>query len=234
MADLLMAKEDSRNLVTPKPFSPLAQPPLPHSSCQPSPLDLKRALRKAMLAKRIDSSLESPSAIEHGSQAISARLLSTIDWEVVQHYSVFLPMVHRGEINTWRFIQLMQEANPGAKECVPVVVGDRLLHALLPENPMEEGALAASALGVLEPTNPQWVENKALDALIIPLLAFDSQGYRLGYGGGYYDRLLEECSPDCVLIGVAMDFAHCETLPVEAHDRPLHHCVTPTKTWRFI
>lgn len=193
----------------------------------------KRTLRKARLEERRALLSSAPHSIDLASKAIANQLLKALDWANVRHYSVFLPMLHRGEINTWHFIQTMQEVYPNAVACVPVVVGKELKHALLPKNPMEEGALAASSLGVLEPTSPQWVDNKALEVVIVPLLAFDSKGFRLGYGGGYYDRLLEECAENCVFIGVGMDAAYCESLPSEPHDIPLHYCVTPTKIWRF-
>ena len=69
------------------------------------------------------------------------------------------------------------------------------------------------ALDLLEPT--------ALDALIVPLLAFDSEGYRLGMGGGYYDTYIPRLAPGVPAIGVAYAAQHVDAVPHEPHDLPL-------------
>ena len=63
--------------------------------------------------------------------------------------------------------------------------------------------------------------------MLVPLVAFDSLGHRLGMGGGYYDRYLPRLSPECPLIGVAFACQHTDApLPREAWDVPLHAVVT--------
>jgi len=64
-----------------------------------------------------------------------------------------------------------------------------------------------------------------LDLMLMPLVAFDSQGTRLGRGAGYYDRTLEHTKPSC-LLGVAYEFQHHEFLPPEPWDVPLDGVVT--------
>ena len=66
------------------------------------------------------------------------------------------------------------------------------------------------------------------DVLLVPLLAFDAQGYRLGYGGGYYDRTLEalRAAGKILAIGIAYAGQQVDTLPREAHDHPLDAIVT--------
>lgn len=66
--------------------------------------------------------------------------------------------------------------------------------------------------------------------LFVPLLAFTAQGARLGQGGGHYDRWLA-AHPDTLAIGMAWDVQLAESLPHEAHDRPLAMVVTPTRLY---
>ncbi len=65
-----------------------------------------------------------------------------------------------------------------------------------------------------------------LDLILVPGVAFDREGQRLGQGGGYYDTTLPRTSAHRV--GVAHDWQVLETLPHEAHDAPLHQIVTPS------
>lgn len=73
----------------------------------------------------------------------------------------------------------------------------------------------------IRPTPP-----KEVSLAIIPGLAFDTQGYRLGYGAGYYDRFLPRLDPDCPLIALAYDFQVIEHIPYEQHDVPVDIIVT--------
>ena len=66
-----------------------------------------------------------------------------------------------------------------------------------------------------------------LDLVILPGLAFDLEGNRLGRGGGYYDRLLAQLDPRTVLVALAFDFQVREQIPREEHDRAVHKIVTP-------
>lgn len=68
------------------------------------------------------------------------------------------------------------------------------------------------------------------DVLFVPLVGFTADGARLGQGGGHYDRWLE-AHPGALPIGLAWDCQLADDLPREAHDRPLHAVVTPTRIY---
>lgn len=70
------------------------------------------------------------------------------------------------------------------------------------------------------------VPAKALDTIIVPLVAFDRTGARLGYGGGCYDRYLPMLSPACQIIGIAFDEQRVDHVPTDAHDLPLPNIVS--------
>ena len=70
------------------------------------------------------------------------------------------------------------------------------------------------------------VPAKALDMIIVPLVAFDRTGARLGYGGGCYDRYLPTVSPACHVIGIAFDEQSVDDVPTDAHDLPLPNIIS--------
>ena len=70
------------------------------------------------------------------------------------------------------------------------------------------------------------VPAEALDMIVVPLVAFDQTGARLGYGGGCYDRYLPMLSPACQIIGIAFDEQHVDHVPTDAHDLPLPHIIS--------
>jgi 5-formyltetrahydrofolate cyclo-ligase len=74
--------------------------------------------------------------------------------------------------------------------------------------------------GLLRP-----VEGGEIDAILVPAVAFDRRGYRIGYGGGYYDRFLPR-APQAVKIGVAFASQIIEEIPVDGHDLPVDVIVT--------
>lgn len=70
------------------------------------------------------------------------------------------------------------------------------------------------------------VPAKALDMIIVPLVAFDRAGARLGYGGGCYDRYLPTLSATCQVVGIAFDEQRVDHVPTDAHDLPLPNIVS--------
>ena len=91
-------------------------------------------------------------------------------------------------------------------------------------------ALALGPLGVKEPAAPDWVES--VDIVLVPGLAFDAQGARLGRGGGYYDRILAELGDRPLRVGVAFDFQVVSRVPVDLHDARVDAVVTETRLLR--
>lgn len=65
-----------------------------------------------------------------------------------------------------------------------------------------------------------------LDMVVVPLVAFDRTGARLGYGGGCYDRYLPTLSATCQIIGIAFDEQRVEHVPTDTHDQPLPNIIS--------
>lgn len=70
------------------------------------------------------------------------------------------------------------------------------------------------------------VPAEALDMVVVPLVAFDRTGARLGYGGGCYDRYLPTVAPECLIVGIAFDEQRVDHVPTDAHDLPLPNIVS--------
>jgi 5-formyltetrahydrofolate cyclo-ligase len=69
--------------------------------------------------------------------------------------------------------------------------------------------------------------------VFIPLLSFDKSGHRVGYGGGYYDRLLEKCSRNCIKIGLSFFDPEDRIEDITQSDIKMNHCITPNKIYDF-
>ncbi|WKN41603.1 5-formyltetrahydrofolate cyclo-ligase [Tunicatimonas pelagia] len=78
-----------------------------------------------------------------------------------------------------------------------------------------------------EPT----VIEKEIDWILVPLLAFSDSGYRVGYGGGYYDRFLPQCRSDAMKIGLSLEPPVGQITDIDQYDIPLDFVVTPTQVF---
>jgi 5-formyltetrahydrofolate cyclo-ligase len=92
---------------------------------------------------------------------------------------------------------------------------------------------ANSPWGIPEPVGGRVVEPTEFDVVLIPLLAFDVNGHRVGYGKGFYDRYLAACRPDCLKIGISFYEVMAPIEDVEAHDIPLDMAICPTQVYDF-
>ena len=96
-----------------------------------------------------------------------------------------------------------------------------------------EMELVPGPFGLAQPSeHAPHVSHALIDAVIIPGVAFDEQGTRLGYGGGYYDRLLPMMRPECMRIGIAFDEQVLSHIPTEEHDACVDVLVTPSRIIR--
>jgi 5-formyltetrahydrofolate cyclo-ligase len=95
-------------------------------------------------------------------------------------------------------------------------------------SPRSEIALTAGAYGIMEPSaDAPELDAGQVDLILVPSVACDQQGYRLGYGGGYYDRLLSLPEwANQTTIGIVFEAARVVNLPIDPWDRPLHNICT--------
>lgn len=88
--------------------------------------------------------------------------------------------------------------------------------------------LQINSYGILEPilNVDSYIDLPLLDILIVPLLAFDKDGNRLGMGGGFYDRILKKLDKKCVTVGFSFSSQQIENVPTNIHDVPLDEIIT--------
>lgn len=192
----------------------------------------KRVLRRLALARR---AALSTGEVARGSQQLCDQLFQHFPVAQWRWLHVFLPIVSKHEPDTWRIIRRVWAEQPGLRLAVPVMQPDgaSLKHyELTPNTPLHN-----NHWGITEPlaATAREVPADAFDAVLVPLLAVDRTGQRVGYGGGYYDRFLARCGPGTQFIGFSLldEAPVAAVADVRATDVPLHACLTPGGVWRF-
>ena len=158
---------------------------------------------------------------------IANRLLSLPLWEKT-YFHLFLSSAKKQEVETEQLLTLLQGKDK--EVIIPRMESeDRLSHILLTDaTPIKE-----NRFGIPEPLGGISLSPQQMDVVFVPLLAYDKKGQRIGYGKGYYDRFLAECSPNCIFVGLSF-FPPEEQIPSEKTDIPLHYCVTPEQVYTFV
>ncbi|WP_050725355.1 5-formyltetrahydrofolate cyclo-ligase [Vulgatibacter incomptus] len=163
-------------------------------------------------------------ALSRGSAAIALRVLELPELGALRTIALYQSLP--GEV---RLTPLWEELASRGTRCVfpRVVRGTRRLDFAPVVDPAE---LVAGVLGIREPSGPG-VELQEIDAFLVPGLAFDPGGGRLGQGGGYYDATLA-AAPRALRIGACLDEQLLDEVPVEVHDARVDIVITPTRTFR--
>jgi 5-formyltetrahydrofolate cyclo-ligase len=130
-----------------------------------------------------------------------------------------------GEVETWEMMKLAQQQgkqaalpiiHPEEKKIIPTLVNNL------------DSDLKAGPYGISQPYYDQKniLDISELHAILVPGVAFDKQNFRLGRGGGYYDRFLNNLPKDIHTIGLAFDFQVVDYLPHDHHDIPVDQLIT--------
>lgn len=192
----------------------------------------KNVVRRAALARR---QALPPAEIARRSQQLREQLFQHFPVTEWRWLHVFLPLARRNEPDTWPIIRRIWAEAQAVQLAAPVVQPDGISlrhYALTPQTPLHN-----NRWGIPEPEVSAAAEvlPAAFDAVLVPLLAVDRAGHRVGYGGGFYDRFLAECGPGTQFIGLdVLDESPmgglADVLPT---DVALHACLTPSGVWRF-
>jgi 5-formyltetrahydrofolate cyclo-ligase len=192
-----MGKEDSKELVT----------------LQDMKMWLRRYLvRQRQLVKKQDQI--------KWSRQIQNKILRMPEFKKAKYIATFLGFA--SEVITDEFVEKAWQK--GKKVLIPIT--DLGLHKSYFALFQKGDRLKKSPLGPMELLKSKKPFNfKKIDLVLVPGLGFDKRGYRLGYGGGVYDRILVK-TPQAKHIGLFFSFQQVKQLPLERHDRPLHAIVT--------
>lgn len=190
----------------------------------PSSAAWRSAMRRQAIARRMSLSVVE---LAQRSQAICNSLLTHFPQLAAMRVGFCWPMKNEPDLlpllTAWH-----KTGDASFTALLPVVIAPDAplaFRAWTPDTPMDE-----DRYGIPTPATGDFVHPQAL---LIPLVAFDAAGYRLGYGGGFFDRTLASLHPRPLAIGVGFELNRVETIHPEAHDARLDAIVTEAGVMNF-
>ncbi len=183
----------------------------------------KKTMRKELLREREKFSEDEIDIMSH---MIFEKVKSLYCFQTAETIMVYVS--YGKELNTFDFIKECLEM--GKRVITPICNSDKTISLALTET-FPEG-FERTSMGILEipKEKAELISYKELDLIITPGLAFTYGGDRLGYGGGYYDRLFEIISPHVVKLCPCYDQFVLDEVPTEPHDTHIDVIITPTKS----
>ena len=194
-------------------------------------MDKKEARKKSKEARKQLSQEE----IEDKSLAIANQLLRMdtvpslrLVWDKL-YYHLFLTIEEQKEINTEYILQILagKDKEIVISKCEFTTLG--MTHFLLTDNTK----IKKNSYNVPEPVDGLEVPDAKIDVVFVPLLAYDKQGNRVGYGKGFYDNFLSKCKPETIKIGLSFFPPEEKIEDISESDVKLDFCVTPEEVFRF-
>ncbi|RWU07668.1 5-formyltetrahydrofolate cyclo-ligase [Pedobacter chitinilyticus] len=186
---------------------------------------LKSAIRKEILQQRRELSEDEFLILN---QLLLAQF-KTIDFSGINSIHVFLPIVEKREPDTFLLIDWLQQNH--SKMSIVVSRSNFSDHSMS-HHPYQKEDLKANHYHIPEPQTTEIFEGR-IDMVLVPLLAFDQHGYRVGYGKGFYDRFLSEINTRKVGISL-FDILPEDISDVHKDDIKLDLCITPKQIYSFV
>jgi 5-formyltetrahydrofolate cyclo-ligase len=189
----------------------------------------KFELRKYYLSKRKAISAEE---ITIKSQQITDLFFQNFDLSTIKYLHIFLPIIKHNEIDTWLIIRYLQQNFNQINIVIPKIFPEK---SELENYIFDEKNLIENVWGILEPSgeNQEKILPEQIDLVIIPLLIFDKNGNRVGYGKGFYDRFLKQCKLETLKIGLCLEEPIEMIEDVNEFDVKMDFCITPNKIYEF-
>ncbi|MFN4245503.1 MAG: 5-formyltetrahydrofolate cyclo-ligase [Brevinematia bacterium] len=183
---------------------------------------MKKSIRKYLISIR--DSLPIQNQIEY-SRTIHEKLLSTPEWKRSNIVMFYISI--NSEVMT---LNLLSKAFDEKKVILlPKVTNEGMISVKVPHN----FKLITGYKGILEPYEGETFNNY-IDLILVPLVGFDKEGYRIGYGGGFYDTFLSKNSKRIGLkIGLAYECQKIKYIPKEKHDQKLDIIITEKNIYLF-
>ncbi len=166
--------------------------------------------------------------LESQSIAIANNALGCDIWNY-EYYHIFLPIARLREINTEYLLSILSGKDKHILLSKSNFEEQSMAHYLLTDSTR----LVENIYGIPEPLNGIEISSKKIDVVFIPLLAFDKQGNRVGYGKGFYDRFLASCKPDVMKVGLSFFEPESEIIKKDIHDINLDYCITAKEVYSF-
>jgi len=168
-----------------------------------------------------------PSFVKTASAAAQSETLNLDEWHSAENICCYLAVPV--EIQTDLII--IRSRAEGKQLFVPAFL--EKLRKYVPAFFDPEDDIGLGRFNILEPSNPKWVKAHKIDLVLVPGLAFDRHGGRLGHGGGHYDQLLsQESLRSACKVGLAFDFQLFNRLPLRPGDVPMDIVITESAVYR--
>ncbi|WP_291201441.1 5-formyltetrahydrofolate cyclo-ligase [Dyadobacter sp.] len=190
----------------------------------------KATLRNEFSRKR---KLLPQDGLAHLNESICLNLSNYLKAKTFQTLHTFLPQINAREVDTFRIITELRKSFPTVRIAAPYIIpGTREMEHFL-VTPFTHLVTNQWRIPEPDPTTSEKIRPEEIDIVLVPLLAFDRQGYRVGYGGGYYDRFLPQTRPDCIKMGLSL-FEEVDAIEdIDQYDIPLDLCITPERMYDF-
>lgn len=182
----------------------------------------KKELRKIYLRKRMELT---DAEYRQLNQRICDQLFAAVKLSGIQVVHTFLPIQKNREVDTWLIIDRIKRECPHVKISIPRINNQtsELEHYYFDD----ASQLETNTWEIPEPVRGVPTQIEKIDAVLVPLLAFDKQGHRLGYGRGFYDKFLSAVRRDCLKIGLSF-FEMVEKIEgIDETDIPMDLIITP-------
>jgi 5-formyltetrahydrofolate cyclo-ligase len=155
----------------------------------------------------------------------------TVDFPFLERVMSFYSITEKKEVNSFILTDYLHFRNPALTIAYPRMnVADTSMEAIAVA---ADTAFMDNEFGITEPVGGHIIDPQDLDMVLVPLLAIDKAGHRVGYGKGYYDRFLARCSEECIKVGVSY-FEPIEVIrDTHQYDLPLDLCITPQQVYVF-
>lgn len=186
----------------------------------------KSQLRQQFLAQRRQLT---PTELAARSQAIAHHFFATFPLHHLHNIHCFLPILTQNEIDTWLIIKEIWHLYP---HILTLTSKTELTTALMSSYIFTpDTSIVQNRWHVPEPVDAHLFADSEIEMILLPLLCFDQQGQRVGYGKGCYDRFLQHCSPQAIKIGLSL-FAPVERIvDAQLFDQKLDYCIMPQGVW---
>ena len=149
----------------------------------------------------------------------------------IESLLTYWPIEENNEPDTHLFTGFLKFRNPEMRTCYPVSdFSTGIMYAAITDI---DTPFTKTELNIFEPQSNEFLPAADIDMVFVPLLAFDKNGFRIGYGKGFYDKWLAGTRPDCIKVGFSY-FEPIETIEgLHEFDLPLDLCITPHNVYVF-
>lgn len=183
----------------------------------------KYKIRKGTLYNR---RILAPEVWQTRNDKVSNAALAFLEEKKINCFHIFLPIKRNNEIDTWPILQ--SAIDKGKRVIISATDFEKQTmshYGYTPDLIFEE-----DQFGIPTPKAGRTADLSDLQLIFIPMLAGDKKGNRIGYGKGYYDRLLAEMSPELIKVGLTLNSLFDHFTFAEPHDIALDYCITPFET----